>query len=221
MALAAVLLATLAGWLYWSGASRLSWSLTPLAFSAAVLALSVLLAWTQARRPRGAQVAALLVLMLVAGPSAGDLDAALYGVANDAPSYALAFAACLLLAGFLIGQHRSGSAAPGWIIPVASIAALLLLAGALMSACDSVTATRNVFAESRSPDGRWLAIGVARTGFFSTEAGGSTVVVRRDLAGLLRQQVVVYDSDSPNEPRVRWLDPTTLSVGQQMRTIRR
>jgi hypothetical protein len=121
------------------------------------------------------------------------------------------------LALFLVG------ALPAWALDLSGAA--LVLVGALslcavlgLSACAAVGELwggRSVFTQAASPNGTWLATGY-QTNMLATDEGNTEVVVRRDLAGIIRGELSAYDTEGLSEPRVSWQDASHLRGGRRV-----
>lgn len=208
LALAVLLLYIFGHWL-WTSATRMSWSLTPTAFAVSLLATTAIVAWTLTRQPRTWVVCGLLALLVadVFGAAALDPVGPSYNLV-----YALALSVIALSASYLWGRKHRRQHIPIALV-VCGVLATLLLAGCGAFEQVGSAYAGSVFVHSASPQGRWLVIGVQFDAGAAGASGTDTVVARRDVCGVLRQQMVVYDkSDDLPNPQVEWLGPSTLLV---------
>jgi len=193
-------------------AEQVRWFLTPAAFAVLTLALSLAFAVSLLRRPARPLAIAALVLFLVAA-----LPAFALGVTSAAlapPLGVAASAACVFVCA-LVSEHRLRH---GSSVALVLVGALSLCAVLGLSACATVGELwggRSVFAQATSPNGAWTATGY-QTNMLATDEGSTEVLVRRDLAGVIRGELSAYDAEGLSEPQVSWQDASHLRVGRRV-----
>jgi peptidoglycan/LPS O-acetylase OafA/YrhL len=208
---AALLVATIVRWAT-QPAGQVRWFLTPAAFAVLLLALSLAFALTLLRRPARPLALGALVLLLVAAVPAWALD--LSGAAL-APLFGVAACAVGIFACTVIGEHRLRRGSSVALVVVGALSLCTVLG---LSACASVGTLwggRTVFAQATSPDGTWTATGY-QTNMLATDSGSTEVLVRRDLAGVIRGELSAYDVDGLTEPQLSWRDGSHLRVGHRV-----
>lgn len=210
--LAALLLAAIVSWAAQSS-GQVRWFLTPVAsFGVLLVTLSLTFALTLLRRPARRLAIAALALLLVSALPAWALD-----LSGDAPAalFAVAVCAVAIFTCTLVGEHRLRC---GGSVALVIVGALSLCAILGLSACAGVGALwggRTVFAQVTSPNGTWTATG-SQTNMLATDEGSTQVLVRRDLAGVIRGELLAYDGDGLTEPQLSWQDASHLQVGPRV-----
>jgi hypothetical protein len=209
--LAALLVATMLRWVLLSP-GEVSWFLTPAAFTVLVVALALVFALSLLRRPARPLAIAALVLLLGAALPAWALDLSAAGFAP--PLGVAASAACVFVCA-LVGERRLHR---GTSIALVLVGALSLCALFGLSACATIgeiSGGRSVFVQATSPNGTWVATGY-QTNMSATDEGSTQVLVRRDLAGVIRGELSAYLADGLREPRVSWQDSSHIMVGRHV-----
>lgn len=185
--------------------NHVAWSLTPLGFALLSAPLFALGAVSLFSRPRNLLVVCVSVATLVALGPVIDLDAP-----RQFPLPALLVLAAgliALLVGLIVGNHgrRARSLT---LVEVVTVLALSATLGVSLLAGFSALVASKEHLGPRSPGGTWQLVGRDTYGF-GPDSGVAEVYVRRDIAGLFREQRRIYISDYWG-PRMGWLGSSTV-----------
>jgi hypothetical protein len=212
--LAAVLTAVMFSWAL-SPIRHAHWSLTPVAFAALTIALSVPLAFSLWRRPsRGLTVAAVALLSLGAMAEIG-LDLSLAAVA---PLLGAGASVACVYGGQLAGEARSGARHSSLVLAAGAIALLLLLLAGGWQVTWEAWGGKTTFARVASPQATWVAIGYT-TNAGATDSGSTEVYAQREFGGVLRVQVEAFSALELVTLHIRWRDATHLAVGGRVVSV--
>jgi hypothetical protein len=209
--LAALLVAVIVRWLVQSD-GRVGWFLTPGAFAVLLLASSLAFALTVLRRPARRLTVVTLALFLVAALPSWVLD--LSGAAL-ASRIAVAASAVAVFVCALVGDHRLRRGTSVALVLVGAMSLCAVLGLSACAAAGELWGGRTVFAQATSPNGTWHAIGY-QTNAGAMDEGSTAVLVRRDLAGIIRGELSAYDDEGLAKPQVSWQDASHLRVGQRV-----
>jgi MFS family permease len=209
--LAALLVAVFLRWVALP-AEQVRWFLTPVAFAVLLVALSLTFALSLLRRPARGLAIAVLALLLASAFPAWALD--LSGAAL-APLIAVAASAACVFAGALVADHRLRRSSSVALVLVGVISLCSVFGLSACATAGELWGGRSVFTQAVSPAGHWTATGY-QTNMLATDSGSTEVLVRRDLAGVIRGELSAYDAEGLMEPQVSWQDASHLRVGRHV-----
>ncbi len=196
-------------------ADHMRWGLTPVAFFVVESALSLLFAFTLTRRPAGALVGVAVGLIVVSVLPALSLD--LIGT-SFMPTVGVTLSAACIFAALIVGRRGQGARNSTSLMVIGVLVVLPLAAFSMILAIDNASGGRVTFVRAASRDGRWVATGF-QLDTLATSSGHTEVVVRRDVAGLFREQMSAFSSENLGIPRVAWMNASHLVVGKRVITL--
>ena len=185
--------------------NHLAWSLTPLGFALLSAPLFALGAASIFSAPRNLMVMCVSIASLVALDPVIDLDAP-----RQLPVPSLVVLAAGLIAlfiGLLVG-NRGRKARFLTLVEVVTVIACSAVVGmSLIGGFFDLVSSKEHLGP-RSPNGTWQLVGRDTAGF-GPDSGVAEIYVRRDIAGLFREQRRIYISDYWG-PSMRWIGSSTV-----------
>jgi hypothetical protein len=184
----------------------MAWMPTPLAFVAITAPLFAAAGASVACEPRHRLVLAACCVSVLA------FHAVLELAAPEAIALGALLVLCLgdaaLVIASVVGSHRTGRNLPVSVAVVGGVATLLVFAGSAFMVLGDLYNVGETRLGPVSPDGEWTLV-ASESNMGATDSGSAEVVVRRDVAGLLRQQRTIW-SGYALKGRPRWAAPLTV-----------